>query len=350
VRIAVVNDLRLAREVLQRVVASDPQDAVAWTASEGEEAVARCREDRPDLVLMDLVMPGVDGVEATRRIMRETPCPILVVTATVEGYASKVFHALGAGAVDAVKCPTLGPDGRVQGAEPLLRKIRALRILAQPAPPASRAAERVDAARPAPRSGDHPPLVLLGASTGGPQAVVEVFRGLSPGFLPAVLLVQHIDVEFAAGFVAWLAAETQRDVEAAAAGAAPSEGRVLVATSSDHLVMRADGTLGYEAEPRDLPYRPSVDVLFESVARAWPAPGVAAVLTGMGRDGARGLRALRQAGWATLAQDAATCVVWGMPRACQEEGAAQALVPLHALGARIEAEWSRLAAAAGRRP
>src|SRR6185295_12176497 len=129
-RIGIVNDLRLAVESLRRCVALIPGASVAWIAEDGAQAVARCAEDRPDLILMDMIMPVMDGVEATRRIMRATPCPILVVTATVEGNAGKVFEALGAGALDAVATPGLTADGRALNAEPLVRKIQAIGVIA----------------------------------------------------------------------------------------------------------------------------------------------------------------------------------------------------------------------------
>jgi two-component system response regulator WspF len=169
-----------------------------------------------------------------------------------------------------------------------------------------------------------------------------VLNGFSKGFAPPVLVVQHLDVEFVPGFVAWMASQTGRAVEVAAAGSRPAPGRVLVACTDDHLVRTPAGALAYVVEPADVPYRPSVDVCFQSLA-AMPVPGVAAVLTGMGRDGAEGLLALRRAGWGTFAQDEASSVVYGMPRAAREVGAAQEALAPAALGSAIEAAWSRRA-------
>jgi two-component system response regulator WspF len=132
-RIAIVNDMLLACEALRRVVLSVPEHQVAWTARDGAEAIERARADRPDLILMDLVMPRMNGVEATRRIMAESPCPILIVTATVGGPMNKVFEAMGHGALDAVNTPTLGPQGEVQGAAALLDKIATVgKLIGQP--------------------------------------------------------------------------------------------------------------------------------------------------------------------------------------------------------------------------
>lgn len=348
-RVAVVNDLELAVVALKRLLALDPAFELAWVARDGAEAVARCRADRPDLLLMDLVMPGVDGVEATRRIMQESPCPILVVTATVEGNIGRVYHALGAGALDAVSGPTFGPDGALVGAEPALRKLRSVARLARgPAPePGLR---RPASGAVAPRAGRPDRLVALGASTGGPQALLEVLAGFPAGFRPPVLVVQHLDADFVPGFVAWLGAQSGHRVRAAAAGDAPAPGEVLVACTRDHLVMGRARTLRYEREPAEHPYRPSVDVFFTSLAAAWDRPGVGVLLTGMGQDGARGLQALRAAGWATLAQDRDSSVVYGMPRAALESGAAQEAVGVARLGARIAQAYAELDAREAARP
>ena len=375
-RVAIVNDLRIATEALRRLLASQPDCELAWTAPDGAVAVERCRADLPDLVLMDLVMPVMDGVEATRRIMQATPCPILVVTATVDGNLGRVYDALGAGALDAVNCPTFGTDGRLEGGEPVLRKIRILQRMRGPAaaagggPRGAAAAgpgasptpvpdpARAAAAEAGPRRPIAPappsaadvggPSVLLGSSTGGPEALSAVLRGLSRACSAPVLVVQHLDPEFVPGLVEWLARESGRTVRAVVPGDRPAAGVVHVACTGDHLVFARDGSLRYQAEPVEEPYRPSVDVFFESAATSGVVPGVAAVLTGMGRDGAEGLLRLRQAGWRTFAQDAASSVVYGMPRAAKEAGGAQQVVALADLGAAIETAWRALAGARGR--
>ena len=357
-RVAIVNDVRLAVEALLRVLATLPGCEIAWTAADGEEAVRRCAADRPDLVLMDLVMPVLDGVEATRRIMQATPCHILVVTSTVDGHLERVYNALSAGALDAVQGPVFRPDGSLDGSQPVVRKIRTLLRL-KPANGASTPAAadvepraRTQAPRPSPPlPGQAPgePLLVLGASTGGPEALVTVLKGLSRSFTPPVLVVQHLDVEFVPGLVEWMASQTGRVVEAIRAGTRPERGKVHVACSNDHLVLSAGGSLRYVAEPVDLPYRPSVDVCFQSLAAGGAPPGVAALLTGMGRDGAEGLLARRRAGWRTFAQDEATSVVYGMPRAAKELAAAQDVLPLAALGPALEAAFARLSGV-GRAP
>ncbi len=345
-RIAIVNDLKLAQLALSRLVLTADDGEVAWIAEDGEQAVTMCAADVPDLILMDLIMPNLDGVEATRRIMRNSPCPILVVTATVEGNLSKVFHALGAGALDAVSGPTFNADGSLKDHEPVLRKMNTIRRLTQPVP-------ELKALRKRSSSGSFPPpsmpaerLVVIGASTGGPQAIVDTITGFSEAFRPAVVVVQHLDEAFVPGLVEWLSRQTGWPAQPIQAGDAPEAGTIHVASSSDHLVMGLSRRMRYEPDPKDLVYRPSVDVFFQSLKRSWPTPGAAALLTGMGQDGAKGLGKLKDAGWGTLAQDEATSVVYGMPKAAAECGAASAVVPIDQMGARIERAWKRLAAAA----
>jgi two-component system, chemotaxis family, response regulator WspF len=332
-RIGIVNDMAMARETLRRVVLSLPEHGVAWMARDGAEAIKLARSRPPDLILMDLFMPGIDGVEATRRIMGESPCAILVVTSTISGHLSKVYQAMGYGALDAIETPTLGAGGEISNAALLLHKIELIgRLVGNP----SRApcAERSDKAL-LPQTGlSQPtavalePLVVLGASTGGPQALAELLSRLPSKFEAAVVVAQHVDAAFAPGLGQWLSEQAHRRVTVIAEGGRPTRYEVLLAGTDDHLVLGEDRCLHYTAEPRDLCYRPSIDVFFGSVARNWSRPGVAALLTGMLRDGALGLLELRNLGWRTIAQDEASSVVWGMPKAAVEIGAAEEVLPI----------------------
>ena len=324
-RVGIINDSVMAREALRRVVTSAEGLHVAWTANDGAEGVEKVRADTPDLVLMDLFMPRMDGVESTRRIMKETPCPILVVTATVSGQIEKVYQAMGSGALDAVDTPVLGACGTCSGGADLLRKIQTIAKLVgkyQPRCPAwtPPLAPPVEQGRE--------PLVVLGASTGGPFAVAEVLKGLPPDWSVATVIVQHVDAFFVAGLADWLRDHSGRRVQLIADGHRPKPGDFLLAATGDHLVMAPDGRLRYSTEPSAACYRPSVDVFFRSIAQNRPGPGAAALLTGMGRDGAEGLLALKRRGWWTVAQDEASSVVWGMPKAALEMGAAEAVAPL----------------------
>lgn len=336
-RIGIVNDMALAREALRRVVASAPGLTVAWAARDGLEAVACNRGDTADLILMDLFMPHMDGVEATRQIMATSPTPILVVTATVTGHISKVYEAMGLGALDAVDTPTLGVKGDLKGAATLLAKIETIRqLIAAPADILQAASPPV--ARHDRRAGE---LLLFGASTGGPTALKEVLLGLPRPLKTPVVIVQHIDSSFADGLASWLTEHSGFRVDVATEGQALTPGRVVLAGTNDHLVLDAGGRLHYSASPIEMAYRPSVDVFFDSVAKNSNAIGTAVLLTGMGRDGALGMLKLKQRGWHTIAQDEKTCVVWGMPRAAVECGAACEVLPLSAVAGAITARLPR---------
>jgi two-component system response regulator WspF len=331
-RIAVVNDMPLAVEVLRRVVASAPEHTLAWVAMDGREAVEKCRRDRPDLILMDLIMPVLNGVQATCIIMKETPTPILVVTATVEGNAAKVFEAMGYGALDAVATPVFGPGMAIEGGAELLRKISTLeKLFSKNLPPLSGPAPV-----PADDGGVQPPLVAIGSSTGGPRALATLLSTLPPRLGAAIVIVQHVDAQFAAGLATWLGSQTALKVDVAREGMAPQRDTVLLAMTDDHLVMGPDLALHYTPEPRDYSYRPSVNTFFLSVERHWPRRDVAVLLTGMGKDGAEGLAALRRAGWHTIAQDEETSVVYGMPAAAAELDAAVEILPVGAIAAAIQ--------------
>ena len=208
-RIGIANDMGLAREALRRVVLSSPANEVAWMAKDGAEAVALARADAPDLILMDLFMPGTDGVEATRRIMGESPCAILVVTATIAGHLSKVYQAMGYGALDAIDTPTLGPRGEIAGAAAALAQDRDDRQA--PGQAGAKPCRTAGASRPVfsdigrswfEKSLD--PLVVVGASTGGPQALRRFSRRLPATLAASIIIIQHVDAAFAPGLGQWL--------------------------------------------------------------------------------------------------------------------------------------------------
>jgi two-component system, chemotaxis family, response regulator WspF len=330
-RIGIVNDSPMATELLRRLVCSSVEHQIAWIARDGAEAVKLCESDLPELVLMDLIMPYMDGAEATRRIMSRTPCPILIVTATVAGNAAKVFEALSAGAIDAIHTPTAFASQKTGPA--LLVKIKSIeRQIAGLDHVASDIVPKVE--------GTANKLILIGASAGGPAALVEVLSSLPEDFSPGVVIVQHIGQLFAPGLVEWLNEYSKLPVRLACEGDAVSSGKVFVAGSEDHLVFKNSHELGYTVEPKENPYRPSVDVFFGSAARLFRGPITAVLLTGMGRDGARGLKTLRDAGHHTISQDQSTSAVYGMPKAAAAINAASEILPLQKIGPRLRELFS----------
>jgi two-component system response regulator WspF len=327
-RIGIVNDSLIARVALQRAVVSVPGHQVAWLARDGSEAVELAKSDRPDLILMDLIMPVIDGVEATRRIMSTSPCPIVIVTSSVSGHMGRVYEAMGLGALDAVDTPELGPSGDLAGARILLDKVATIAKLIGRAPRIVLNPPEVVVPTRRPDALPSWPLVVIGSSTGGPAALAEILLEMPESRDLATVIVQHVDSAFAPGLSRWLYEKTGRRVDLVEAGAIPLPGQFLLAATNDHVILDAACRFRYVAEPVELHYRPSVDVFFQSLAKHWPAPGVAAILTGMGRDGAAGLLALRRAGWLTIAQDEASSVIWGMPGAAVLLGAASKILPL----------------------
>jgi two-component system response regulator WspF len=330
-RIGIANDVAMAAEALRRVLAGATGHEVLWIARTGLEAVRMCADNRPDLVLMDLNMPDLDGVEATRQIMEKSPCAILVVTGQPQDNVGKVFRAMGAGALDVTATPVLaGGDG----GDELLAKIRTIAKLL-------RAGASQPAARPAPAPAIAAPvshLLAIGASTGGPAAIGAVLGGWQPPAGTAIVIVQHIDANFAPQFAKWLGEQIELPMRVIRHRDQLEPGVVQVAMTNDHLVLTAQGRLQYTDCPRDYAYRPSVDVFFRCLARHWRGPATGVLLTGMGRDGAAGLLEMRQAGKTTIAQDEASSAVWGMPRAAAELGAAQHILSLDGISTMLRSK------------
>ncbi|MEI6560491.1 MAG: chemotaxis response regulator protein-glutamate methylesterase [Verrucomicrobiota bacterium] len=330
-RIAIVNDLPVAAEALRRAVSLPGTHEVAWIASNGREALALCLKDTPDLILMDLIMPKMDGVLTTREIMLQCPCAILVVTCSVEENAEMVFQAMGNGALDAVDTPALGVGDLHKVSAPLLAKIDTLSGMLE----GVRECLCRQASSTASPQQEAPPLVVIGASAGGPSALAEILQQLPKDFPSPIIIVQHVDEQFAPSLVEWLKQQCSLPMRGICDGDTPRPGEVLMAVSSKHLILANPRRLKYTSEPKESFYWPSVDVFFESVARHWPGEVVGILLTGMGRDGARGLKTLRNAGFHTITQSKEGCAVYGMPKAAAELGAATEILSLGGIAAAL---------------
>jgi two-component system response regulator WspF len=245
---------------------------------------------------------------------------------------------MGCGALDVVATPVFGPGGEIRGGEELLKKISLIGRLAGADRDAKNAGLRTQSpAGPA----SLPPLVVIGSSTGGPKALVAVLSRLPAALGAPVVIVQHVDVQFAHGLAEWLSEQTPLPVTLAREGARPETNTVYLAATSDHLVLGPECAFRYTPEPQDYPYKPSVDVLFRSVERHWRTRGVAVLLTGMGRDGAKGLLSLHRAGWHTIAQDEGSSIVYGMPRAAAELGGARQVLPVEKIADAIIRELQK---------
>jgi two-component system response regulator WspF len=332
-KIAIVEPSAQLVRAVERALAG-ASHSVLWHTASGREALKRCVSDPPDILLLGLRVSDIKPHELTARLVANRTCAV-VLLAGPDSEVSSAYDAMGAGAIDVVKTPSFDDDGEVVGAEPLRNKIRtAARLLGHVSSGSLTAVHPGSAAA-------QPPLVAIGASTGGPQAILTILSALPKPFPGAIVIVQHVDEEFSAGLASWLADTSGMRVELARIGSVPSAGIALLAGTEEHLVMAAGGSLRYTPTPRELPYRPSVDVLFTSLVQHWQAPGVAVLLTGMGRDGAQGLKKLRQAGWLTIAQDEASSVVYGMPKAAALLGAAARVLPLVDIGPEISSFAAR---------
>lgn len=341
IRVLVVEDSLTVRKRLVEVISADPELRVVGEAEDGRRGIELCQRLRPDVVTLDMMMPVMTGVAAAEYIMAYCPTPILVVSAsTNRGELFRTYDALAAGAIDVLDKP-LGsePDGvweeRLRSTLKLISHIKVithprgrLGPMARPLPPLS---GREAAARTS--------LVAIGGSTGSPAAVVEILRRVPADYPHPILLVVHINEPFGTAFAEWLDGLSPVRVRYARDGERLSErGRatVLMAPPGRHLTVER-GALRLSDGPERYSCKPSVDVLFESVARDCGADALACLLTGMGRDGAQGLFAIRQAGGATIAQDEATSVVFGMPREAILLGAAERVLAVHEIGAAIAA-------------
>ncbi len=323
---------------LQLVLQSQADCEIAWVARTGADAVKNCETDVPDILLIDPNLPVLDGVETTRRIMQRVHSPILLVTDSVEGNAAKIFEAMGCGAVDAVSFSLTGSaEEREKSKQGLLKKIKTVMRLQSPSSLDHAMPSRITDAKPA----NVPPFIAIGASAGGPKTLAVILSKLTAPFPAAIVIIQHVDREFSIGLTEWLNNQTPLTVQVAKNTERPQAGHVYVAGTNDHLILTAALRFAYTPEPRNMPYRPSVDVFFSSLAKQWPTQGHAILLTGMGRDGAEGLSLLRQAGWHTIAQDESTSVVYGMPKAAKEIGAAIEVLPLEQIVRSIQQSVSK---------
>lgn len=330
-KIAIVNDMPLAVEALRRALALEPAHELIWVAGNGQEAVERCAAQIPDLILMDLIMPVMDGVEATRRIMAVTPCAIVIVTVDRKQNVHRVFEAMGHGALDVVDTPALGAGDPREAAAPLLRKILNIGWLIGQQRTSAPSSVPTAVREVSQRTG----LVAIGSSAGGPAALEVLLKGLPKQFPAAIVLVQHVDQVFAAGMADWLSSTCGQVVRLAREGEPPQAGQVLLAGTNHHIRLLKNGQLAYTAEPVNEIYRPSIDVFFESVARFWRGDAVGVLLTGMGRDGAQGLKLMRQRGFLTIAQDQQSSAVYGMPKAAVAIDAAVEVRSLERIALRL---------------
>jgi two-component system chemotaxis response regulator CheB len=333
VRVVIADDSLVAREMLSTILSSDPEIEVVGLANNGAEAVDLVERLRPDLVTMDIHMPKVNGLEATERIMAFHPTPILVVSSSVYGEGMGLaFDALKLGALEVIKKPEPRDWADLEriGKE-VLRKVKILsrvRVIThirgrrerfgEPAPPPKATVEG--------RS-----IIAIGSSTGGPSALASVFECLPRNLRVPILVAQHIADGFVPGLVSWLNTSSKVKVVVAEKGIEPQPGVAYMAPTGTNMVLEGK-RIGFREPEKGQLYIPSADTLFDSVARSYGKQSVGVILTGMGADGATGMKRMHDSGAVTIAQDEETCTVFGMPKAAIELGGVDRVLAVGAIG------------------
>ncbi|WP_127477497.1 protein-glutamate methylesterase/protein-glutamine glutaminase [Sulfurivermis fontis] len=354
VRVLIVDDSGFFRRRLTEMLNADPRLEVVGAVADGAQAVEQVAKLRPDVVTMDIEMPVMDGITATRRIMTVTPTPILMFSSLTTDGAKATLDALDAGAVDYLPkkfedisrdqdeakrqlCERVYAIGSNKRAVHPQRPLSTTAAPTRPAVAVAAAARPVPSAMPAARRGQYR-LVAIGTSTGGPVALQQVLTKLPGNFPLPLVLIQHMPGSFTPAFAQRLNQLCAIEVREAKDGDELKPGLALLAPGGKQMVLdqRAGRTTVRitESEPGQN-YKPSVDVTFTSVARIFPGQALAVVLTGMGADGREGARLMKQGGSTVWAQDEASCVVYGMPAAIVEAGLADAVLPLSEIGTAI---------------
>lgn len=325
--VLVVDDSALVRDIITMILQEDPGIEVIGQAENGQIAIELVEALKPDLVTMDIMMPVMDGLSAIQHIMAYNPTPILVVTSSSE--AEVAYKAIANGALEVMQKPDLSA-GPVEW-EGFTRRVK---LLSQVKVITHVRGRGVASTQVLPFMGSiaqescQDRVLAIGASTGGPAALAKLLGGLPPDLTVGVVIVQHIAEGFVPGLVSWLSTVTILNVKEAESGERIEAGTVYIAPTGTHLAIISGGRLNLLDTPPVDSQRPAVDVLFESVQKHYHRGALAVLLTGMGRDGARGLKAIREAGGQTIVQDQASCVVFGMPKAAIELDAAEQVLPL----------------------
>ncbi len=326
VHVLVAEDSITTRRYLVELINNMPGLMVCGQANNGLEAVRLTKELHPDVISMDIRMPRMDGLEATKQIMASTPTPIVAVSSSVaQREVDTAMQAIEAGALIALEKPSAAPYDTAKQREylrmlHLMASVSVVRrqqgpIEIPPVPDKFVAEEIID-------------VVVIGASAGGPAAIVQILNRLPADFPLPILVVQHLGVDFVPGFANWLSSRCRLKVQVALEGRVPTPGEVWVAPGGKHMTLNNDGQIVLHSDKGAHRHQPSIDVLFESVAQLYGPRAIGVLLTGMGNDGARGMTMLRAQGARTIAQDEETCVVFGMPAAAIQQQAVEYVLPL----------------------
>ena len=334
IRVLIAEDSASVKAYLEYLIKSADDMEVVAVVSNGEEAAQLTCELKPDVVAMDIHMPVMDGYSATRRIMSQCPTPVVIVSSLIHGSDGReTFRIMEVGAVAAVpKPPGPGSAHARQEAEAFIRTLREMagvkvvKPAVVPAPATVRAVAK--------KASDYR-LVVIGSSTGGPVALQSLLRELPADFPLPIVVVQHISVGFIAGMVKWLAQSCALPISVANAGETAQAGRVYFAPDGAHMGINRQGVLALNYDPPCHSVRPAVSYLFGSTAQHYGKRAIGVMLTGMGRDGAQEMLAMKNAGAVTLVQDQASCVVYGMPGAAAQLGVGDYHLPPERIGQQL---------------
>jgi two-component system chemotaxis response regulator CheB len=343
IRVLVAEDSPTYRELLVAILQNVPDLQVIGTARDGAEAVRLAKRLKPDVITMDIYMPEMDGFEATRQIMTEIPCPVVIISAsTAKGLQDLTFNALRAGALSVLEKPTLqDPPEAYEALAAQVKLMSEVKVVRRWGKSMAPSEPKLPATTPSPplvQNGNSKiQLVAIAASTGGPGILAEILSKLPADFPAPILIVQHITPGFGTGLADWLNQQTPLQVRLACHADEPKPGQVLIAPDDAHMVVNSMGLIALSDSPPVHGLRPAADYLFNSIARVYGATAIGIILTGMGNDGAEGLQAMRRAGAHTVAQDKGTCVVFGMPAVAIELGAAEQVLPAKQIAAAIMA-------------
>jgi two-component system chemotaxis response regulator CheB len=337
IRVLVVDDSLFMRAAIKKIVENDPRFEVVGVAKDGAEGVAQVQQHKPDVVTMDFNMPKMNGADAVREIMHTRPTPVVMLSAHTRDGARETFEALTAGAVDFLTKPSGEVSADFQAIGPkLLEKLAACAgVTPRELKPVKARPPTVDPSLTTwPPTG--PKVVVIGVSTGGPSALTRVLPALPADIGVAVIVVQHMPAQFTTTLAERLNGLSAIEVREAQEGDKPRRGLALVAPGDRHLEFGDKGILVLSDGPEVNGCRPSVDVTMRSAAKIFGRRTIGVIMTGMGRDGAEGLAAVRAAGGRTLAQDKATSTIWGMPRAAVEAGVVDEVVALDEIAGKLE--------------
>jgi len=334
IRVLLVDDSPLVLTILARMLSTSPEIEVVGTANNGEVALELVARLRPSVICTDYHMPVMDGLELVRAVMANYPCPILVISGTVgPDNPDRIFKLLQAGAVDVFPKPGGGWGADDESTRQIVSKIKILAsvvVFKRSATGMTPAASAKPVAAPVAVR-----IVAIGASTGGPQAFQQILSELPQNFPCPVLCVQHISEGFLQGLVEWLAGQCAVEVKIAAAGEVPRPGVVYFPREGTHLTVDSKGRLHSSLAPPFESHRPAVGVLFDSVALYYGSAVIAVLLTGMGSDGAEGMRTVARAGGVTVAQNEKSSVIFGMPKKAIEMGVVRHVLPLAEISAML---------------